>query len=301
MSVKLSVIVRTYNRPALLKRALSGILQQTLPVDELILVNNGGEPPSPTIWEDSPQASRRGLPLITCIDSPEPLSLGAAANLGLRSATGDWVAFHDDDDLWPMTYAAETLGALSQVDPQVALLGAPVEQVLEESMAFSEFQEIARFRLRPDLLPGTLPLDQVLSHNLIPPIALWYQRQALLNVGGYAEDIPVLEDWVANRALLLKHPGWLRSGTPVEYRVRSSKSQDSTKPEKRNTVTTRLDQHLQTRRSLLDRWLREELENGKFGPALYTLLLENQAKSMQAAFDQTLLQKILRKVRRKGP
>ncbi len=299
MPVKLSVIVRTYDRPALLKRAVTGILQQTHPVDELILVNNGGRPPSPTAWEDPLQAKKGALPLITVIDVPEPLPLGAAANLGLRSATGNWIAFHDDDDRWPDTYVAETLEALSSLDPQVALLAAPVEQVLEEPLGFSEFQETFRFRLRPDLLPGSLPLAPILSHNLLPPIALWYRRQALLDLGGYAEDVPVLEDWVANRALLLKHPGWLRSGTPVEYRVRTSKSLDDTQPERRNTVTTRLDQHLQTRQVLLDRWLRDELHSGKFGPALYALLLENQAQSMREAFDLTLLQRVLRKIRRK--
>lgn len=295
----LSVIVRTYDRPNLLRRALTGILNQTVPADELILVNNGGTPAPSAMLNEILGTKKGALPLLTALDLPEALSLGAAANAGLRLAKGDWVAFHDDDDVWPATYLFETLEVLRELHPDITLLAAPVTEVMETLTGSAEYVETARFGLRPDISPGILPLAKILQSNLLPPIALWYKREALLEVGGYAEDISVLEDWVANRALLLKYPAWLRTGTPAEYHVRTATAGTElpANPEGRNTVTAKLDTHLRTHQLLLDRWLREELASGQFGPAMYALLSEQQQQAIQSLREQSIAWRLIRKIR----
>lgn len=296
---KLSVVIRTYNRPHLLNRALRGLLLQSTPVDEIVLVNNGGIAPERTAYETlyqtlatrNPELANRP-PVFQQLDLPSPLSLGAAANEGLRRCSGDWVAFHDDDDYWLADHVRDTLAFLEHAPDDLVLLGCPVEQVLERLQEDgTPAAEVQRFLISTGLGEGPLPVERIIQHNLLPPIALWYRRDALRRVYGYAEDIPVLEDWVANRALLLQGPGWYREGTPVEYRVRETAPAGPLG----NTVTHRRKAHLETAELLRNRWLREELREGRFGPESLACLqreMEKQATRLD------LVQRIRAKLRR---
>lgn len=89
---ELSVVVTTYNRPALLLETLHSILDQTIPVDEIVVVNDGGS------------GDIGGLvcaldPRIVCIHQPNG-GMQSARNTGIRRCRNEWIAFSDDDDLW---------------------------------------------------------------------------------------------------------------------------------------------------------------------------------------------------------
>lgn len=299
---KLSVIVRTFNRPCLLERALGGIFQQTVAADEIIIINNGGASLSKRLEEGRMHAFFRPVPdegskppLVRLIELPTPVSLGAAANEGLRTASGSWVAFHDDDDIWPVTHVEETLNFLRSAPEDLGLLGSSVDQVNEKLTATGWVcgsAELERFPLLNGLEEGPLPVSRIIQHNLLPPIALWYRREALLSAGGYAENVPVLEDWVANRAVLLRSLGWFRKGTPVEYRVRVSPPEGSFG----NTITQRREAHRQTAIFLQERWLREELSGGIFGPECFARL-QRQMAEQSARLD--LIQRLKSGIKRR--
>ena len=88
-----TIIVRTKNRPTLLVEALQSIAKQTYPKIEIIVVNDGGS-----------DVSEITLPFngvdITVVLMQFPANLGRskAANAGLDKATGEYIAFLDDDD-----------------------------------------------------------------------------------------------------------------------------------------------------------------------------------------------------------
>ena len=89
-----SVIVRTRNRPQLLKEALDSLARQTYPLIEVVVVNDGGEDVSPVLE----QYSRRFYGL-KYVHLDRNTGRASAANAGLKEATGDLIAFLDDDDL----------------------------------------------------------------------------------------------------------------------------------------------------------------------------------------------------------
>lgn len=104
--MKVSVIVPIYNTPrAYLRDCISSLLAQTLEEMEIILVNDASTDDTLDYlrqWE----ASHRQK--IKVIDSPENRRQGGARNLGIRAATGEYIAFVDSDDMvQPHTY--ETL------------------------------------------------------------------------------------------------------------------------------------------------------------------------------------------------
>jgi len=89
---KVSVIVPTCDRPALLREALASIRLLEGPdlTFEILVGDNGIAPETWTVAEEFGaiylKASTRGA--------------SAARNVGLRAATGEYLAFLDDDDVW---------------------------------------------------------------------------------------------------------------------------------------------------------------------------------------------------------
>ena len=108
--MKLSLITATHHRPAILKQqALPSVLaQQTVPSDlEWIVVNDGADPLTTQLIQDT------SWPFpVTCIPMSHPqegFGLCHARNRGLKAATGDIVAYLDDDNAIAEDFAAQTL------------------------------------------------------------------------------------------------------------------------------------------------------------------------------------------------
>ena len=87
-NLKVSVILPTRDRPALLPRAIDSVLAQRHRNWELLVVDDG----------DGPGAEVPGDPRIRVLDGPRRGPC-AARNAGLAAATGDVVAYLDDDNV----------------------------------------------------------------------------------------------------------------------------------------------------------------------------------------------------------
>src|SRR5438445_3074542 len=89
-----SVVIPTLNRPKLLLRAIDSVLRQTHQEIEIIVVVDGPEP-------DTVSAVRAvNDPRLQLIVNPQSLAAAGARNAGADHATGEWIAFLDDDDEW---------------------------------------------------------------------------------------------------------------------------------------------------------------------------------------------------------
>lgn len=111
---RFSVIIPTYNRPNLLRKAVQSVLEQTVEDFEVIVVNdNGSEPES---LPDDPR-----LKVISRVVNG---GHSAARNTGLRVATGRYVTFLDDDDLYLPNRLALGLRGLSRTPITICMLSA---------------------------------------------------------------------------------------------------------------------------------------------------------------------------------
>jgi succinoglycan biosynthesis protein ExoO len=90
-----SVIMANYNGARFLGAAIASLRAQTLPDWELIVVDDASSDGSPQIV----QAAIAADPRVRLIRQAERSGPGAARNLGLEAATGDWIAIADSDDL----------------------------------------------------------------------------------------------------------------------------------------------------------------------------------------------------------
>ena len=89
-----SVIIPTFERPALVLQAVNSAVKQTIKDLEIIVVIDGGDSATRAALESLSLPQLRVLPL------KEQVGGSRARNEGVVIARGDWIAFLDDDDLW---------------------------------------------------------------------------------------------------------------------------------------------------------------------------------------------------------
>jgi phosphatidylglycerophosphate synthase len=90
----ISVVVPTVDRPVLLRRALTSILEQDYPAHvEVVVVHDR----TTAVHPDVDVPANRTLVVIENVRTP---GLAGTRNSGILHATGDHVAFCDDDDVW---------------------------------------------------------------------------------------------------------------------------------------------------------------------------------------------------------
>ncbi|MGV2829978.1 glycosyltransferase family 2 protein [Myxosarcina sp. GI1(2024)] len=94
MSIIVSVVIPTHNRPQLVKRAVNSVRAQTLHELEIIVVIDGEDP---TTIETLAAIAE---PRLRIVRLSESRGGGAARNMGVANAKGEWIAFLDDDDEW---------------------------------------------------------------------------------------------------------------------------------------------------------------------------------------------------------
>jgi glycosyltransferase involved in cell wall biosynthesis len=120
---RVSVVVPTRNRPDMLRQALASI--RALEADDLtfeILVGDNGDDPR----------TREVAASFDAIHLPVAQNgAGAARNAGLMAATGEFIAFLDDDDVWKENHIRPHLAVLD-ARPEIEAVMARVMAVDEE-------------------------------------------------------------------------------------------------------------------------------------------------------------------------
>ena len=92
---KVSVIVPIYNDENFIKQCITSIQNQTLKDIQIICVDDGSTDTTPAILEEMEKEDPRLLVL-----AQENQRAGAARNLGMQHAEGDFISFLDSDDVF---------------------------------------------------------------------------------------------------------------------------------------------------------------------------------------------------------
>ncbi|MBA2437335.1 MAG: glycosyltransferase family 2 protein, partial [Acidimicrobiia bacterium] len=114
----ISVVVPTYNHRDFVLQALESAFAQTFTDIEVIVVNDGSGDDTEALLRPLVQAGR-----IAYLEQ-ENQGQAAARNRGWQAARGKYVAFLDDDDLWPpgkLEWQARVL----EEQPQTVLVYGP--------------------------------------------------------------------------------------------------------------------------------------------------------------------------------
>ncbi len=183
-NTNLSVVIPTYGRTKALKRAINSVLNQTLLPEELIVVDDGNQPP---LEEKIFDAGVTGLET-KILRNKTSRGAANARNAGLRFARSRWVAFLDDDDAF-FPEKIETIARSIQENPEVDLIYHPAEICMAK-------EQLSYRSGVCDLTNGKDVLRQLLIRNEVGGTSMTIlKRKTLLELGGFDETMPALEDW----------------------------------------------------------------------------------------------------------
>lgn len=121
----ISVIIPAYNAEQYLGAAIESVLQQRWQPLEIIVVDDGST-------DQSVAVAQHYQPLVQCLHQ-ENSGPGAARNLGVSAAHGEFIAFLDADDLWLTDKLASQMAYL-HLHPEVAMLFGQVEQFISPDL-----------------------------------------------------------------------------------------------------------------------------------------------------------------------
>lgn len=177
-----SVIIPTFNRPATLPAAVGSVLDQTYENLEVIVVNDGGVDVERILQPFQSSGN------VVCLKLSERHGLAGARNQGIRVASGKYVSFLDDDDLFLPMHVSTLVSVLETMPFQVAYSDA--YWVTQEKIG-EKYQEVSR----------TVPFSESFNRerlwacNFIPVPTLLYETEVLRSVGGFDSSLEILEDW----------------------------------------------------------------------------------------------------------
>lgn len=178
-----SVIIRTCNRPYILRNALDSICRQTYADIEVVVVEDGPNEAEALIKEYAglnavyyAMGTRRGRT--------------SAGNKGLELAQGKYINFLDDDDILLPRHIELLVACLEEKQARVAYSVAEEHQI---TRAGAE----GKFKVRRKLIRYHYPFNRMLLFymNYFPIQTVMFSRELYHELGGFDENLNELEDW----------------------------------------------------------------------------------------------------------
>ena len=181
-SLKVSIIVPTYNRAHLVTQTIDSILAQTVKDFELIVVDNESTDNTEEVIKS--YTDRR----IRYFRHQNNGLVAVNRNYGISEANGEYIAFCDDDDLW-MPEKLERQIRLLDLNKELGL-------VYSDSYIMDENGNLERHSLRSSsrLLRGNV-FDKLFQSNFIPMLTVIIRREVLSKVGGFDPKYVIAQDY----------------------------------------------------------------------------------------------------------
>lgn len=180
--MRVSTIIPCYNGERYLGEAIDSALGQTVAQLEVIVVDDGSTSNGPrdiaARYGDAVRYVRK-----------ENGGLSSARNVGIAEATGDIVAFLDDDDVWMPDKIEKQLalyGRLEQTGRRVGLIGT----------AFIYTDENLNELSRMSMPYAGSEFDRLIFKDIVGlPSSVIVPRAVLSDVGGFDESLRASEDY----------------------------------------------------------------------------------------------------------
>ncbi len=181
-----TVVIPLYNGERHIEEALRSVLEQTLPPDEIIVVDDGSTDAGPAIVR---RMARK--PSDHPADPAPEWRWLRRATMAIRHAHGDVIALLDQDDVWYPSHLAEMKPHFQ--DPRPRPLGW-VYSDLDEIDQSGELLAQSSLARSGAPHPKTSIADCLRQDMLVLPSASMFSRKAFEAVGGFDERLSRYKD-----------------------------------------------------------------------------------------------------------
>jgi glycosyltransferase involved in cell wall biosynthesis len=182
--LSISVVIPLFNGARFIGEAIESVLTQTLPADDIVVVDDGSTDDGPAIVEDLAAGPVR---LLRTGNSGQ----SAARNFGIGQARGGLIALLDQDDVWYPNHLAELVKPfLRERTPELGWAYSNPDEIDESG------KMVTRRCLRKMPFPHPKrDLAGCLSYDMfVLPSATIFSRKAFEHVGGFDERLSGYED-----------------------------------------------------------------------------------------------------------
>jgi glycosyltransferase involved in cell wall biosynthesis len=173
---KVSVIIPTYNREALISRALDSVLAQTFTDYEIIVVDDGSKDRT----QDVLKAYEGKIKYLYQNNG----GISAARNTGIKEASGQYIAFLDSDDYWAPEKLAEQVTILDKYSKVGIVYGRmPIINEKGENLG-----------TKPNGVSGKNYQELLQVWGDLPTSSVMTRKECFNRLGFFDEDLPPMED-----------------------------------------------------------------------------------------------------------
>ena len=190
-SFSISVVIPTFNRLIYLERAIKSVLNQTISVNEIIIVDDGSD-------DGTSEFIHSNYPNLKYIFQSNS-GVSAARNTGIKAASSNWIAFLDSDDAWVTNKIQKQITEL-ELNPEMNFCHSN-EIWIRNGREIKQKNTHKKF--------GGYIFDKCLDKCRISPSTVICRKSLLIKLNGFDEDLAICEDYDL----------WLRitSNNPVIY------------------------------------------------------------------------------------
>lgn len=174
-----SVVIPTYKRADLVKRAIESVLNQTYNDIECILVSDN-EPGD----EFSIKLKEIILPFYSnekfrFVQQTNHKNGAAARNLGVKNAKGEYIAFLDDDDWWE----------LNKIETQIDFIGIQNKNCAVVSSLVKFYKGDSVIRKSLPYTDGNIYFDILSRQTDVTTCSVLIKHEAFDEIGGFDESL----------------------------------------------------------------------------------------------------------------
>lgn len=174
---RVSVVIPTYNRAALLARAIDSVVSQTVEPLEILVVDDGST-------DDTKTLIRERYPQIRYL-AQENRGVSAARNRGIAESQGELIAFLDSDDAWVESKLEKQIAAMDG-DPHAPI--CHTEEIwIRNGRRVNPMNKHRKH--------GGWIFQQCLPLCTISPSSTLARRELFDEVGLFDESLPACEDY----------------------------------------------------------------------------------------------------------
>lgn len=211
---RVSIIVRTCGRPSVLRETLISLRNQTYNNIEIVVVEDGMDTAGKMIKEEFSDLN------IVYFATGDKVGRSKAGNMAMEKATGYYLNFLDDDDLFYADHVEVLVSQLEKTSNKAAYTFAfetPIEVFSKEPYMYSVKNYYGIHKQSFDKI-------MLCHHNYIPIQAIMFEKSLFEEYGGLDETLDALEDWDLWVRYSLHTDFTCVKKTTSIYRVPSNKS-----------------------------------------------------------------------------
>jgi glycosyltransferase involved in cell wall biosynthesis len=177
--VSVSCVIPTHLRAQFLVESLGSAARQTLPPAEIIVVSDVDDPETAAVCKRF--AAQSEIPLRVEVNTTGPGGASSSRNRGAQLASGEMLAFLDDDDTWEPTFLEKSVAVLEQSGSGIAV-------------AWISMFTNDKVKLGPAIVAGLSAPDVVAINPGVTGTNMVVRRSAFESIGGFDDALRMKND-----------------------------------------------------------------------------------------------------------